>query len=354
MTKVQTRAITYLTQKIRKGTVGGSSVKLAPCIPQWLAIERRDAMQIDADFLNCVGFIGFRTERGFAPIGTCFMLAVDDENDAGTICERFTYLVTARHLVRPRHRGREIYPETDIVYVRLPTRSGGAMEIPVRRGDWTPPPDHSVDICVTEFAPLAEKHGEELNCGALLFPGIGLDADEAEDHGFGIGSVLFIASLFTGRHGDSFNIPVVRIGSVAAMPVAPIREGSRTRPAYLVETRSLGGSSGSPVFFHLDPYRQSERSPSPRQPSNPMVRVAPYKFIGMLIGAFSGNYPHDFPADPDEGREPPTDVDFNAGISIVLPSGLIMELINSAEVRCRRRAALEAIHKQCGYRPLGV
>lgn len=88
--------------------------RLAPCIPHWLAAEREAAMHIDADFMNCVGFIGTPSAIGFSADGTCFVLSVEEEN------ERFSYLVTARHLVRPIRFRKELYPETDSVHVRLP------------------------------------------------------------------------------------------------------------------------------------------------------------------------------------------------------------------------------------------
>src|SRR5690606_30737090 len=64
------------------------------------------------------------------------------------------------------------------------------------------------------------------------------------------GDPVFIAGVFVGRVGDRRNIPVLRLASIAATADEPVAWGSPRRPAYLIETKSLGGTSGSPVFLH--------------------------------------------------------------------------------------------------------
>ena len=111
-------------------------------------LEREACLHIDPDFLSCVGFIGSPTAHGFAADGTCFMLAIEEDG------ERFTYLVTARHLVRPIKFRKEIYPEGDLIHVRLPRRDHlPAHVMRMTRGQWTPHIDNRVDVCVAEIDP---------------------------------------------------------------------------------------------------------------------------------------------------------------------------------------------------------
>jgi hypothetical protein len=305
-------------------------------------------MHIDPEFLNCVGFVGFPTDQGFRAVGTCFVLAVEQEN------ERFSYLVTARHVVRPTKFRKEVYNEDTEIFVRLPTIDGLAHVIKMTRGQWTPHPDRNIDICISEFDALNDDRRDELNLQALLYPGISIDEEAANEWGFGIGSELFITSVFVGHVGESGNIPIVRRASIAAMATTPIRVGSPTRDAYLVETRSLGGTSGAPVFFHLDPYRMAERQAPTRNMNDPSLKTAPYKLIGMLIGSHAGNYLDDFIADDITDDEAASiisaaDFSFNAGISIVLPLNLVIEVLYCKEVYIRRLLAIEAIKLQSGF-----
>ena len=81
------------------------------------------------------------------------------------------------------------------------------------------------------------------------------------------------------------------------MPEEPIEFFSPNRPAYLVETRSLGGLSGSPVFLHRYPDRPRgdlvTMGYAQAIPGRPMADrtpvVLPYALIGMVLGTPSSS-----------------------------------------------------------------
>ena len=103
-------------------------------------------------------------------------------------------------------------------------------------------------------------------------------------------------------------MPVVRFGRVAAMPMEPM-PGSRRKPAFLIETKSLGGVSGSPVLFHIDPHYRGKRESLPIDPVSGLV-VAPYYLIGMLVGTWSSQYESDL-IETDDQASSPKDVEYN-------------------------------------------
>lgn len=75
--------------------------------------------------------------------------------------------------------------------------------------------------------------------------------------GLGKDHELFFAGLFANFYGAEINIPILRFGSLSAMPTEKIeiqREGLQRKLAHLfvVECNSIGGFSGSPVFFEVD------------------------------------------------------------------------------------------------------
>ena len=128
------------------------------------------------------------------------------------------------------------------------------------------------------------------------------------------------------------------MATVAALPIEPVAFGSPRRPAYLVETKSLGGTSGSPVFLHTEPNARTIGDP-----------LLPCFLVGMMQGIHSGQYAADFIEGAD--KVVPKDADFNAGIGIVLPYTQIMEGLDDPALREARLKVLEAKRKQSGYRP---
>src|SRR5207245_893618 len=115
---------------------------------------------------------------------------------------------------------------------------------------WTHPTEtESVDCAVLPFGIPDEMNADHSTVPLSLFA-----TDEViDENGIGEGDEVFMIGLFTRLAGNERNIPVVRIGNVAMMPkerlpVAKIGDYRGPIDAYLMETRSFAGISGSPVF----------------------------------------------------------------------------------------------------------
>src|ERR1700730_18017548 len=92
-------------------------------------------MQIDDQFIHCVGFVGVETVRGFRPDGTCFFLNLYDDEHT------FTYAATAGHVIRNF--------SSDVISIRVQRKSGLAPRIfDTKRDEWIFHHDPNVDICV--------------------------------------------------------------------------------------------------------------------------------------------------------------------------------------------------------------
>ncbi len=310
-------------------------------------------MQIDEGIVKCVGFIGAESQTGFVADGTCFFVNYVEEN------ESFLYVVTARHLVRPIKFGKETLPGDGLVRIRMSARIGAPRILDTVRKTWLPHSNRHIDACVRSFDLREFDPNDELDFNFLR-----INPEETSETGsilmtperekiFGpisMGDDVFIASLFPGHVGEKRNIPVVRVGNIAAPPLEVVRVGSPTVPAYLIETKSLGGTSGAPVFLHLQPQHTIRNVPRYWETSDG-GRVVPYALIGIVLGLHSGMYASDFiQTDADEaiiGK----DADFNAGISVVLPIQHVVDIIEGDELKSARKASLAAIQKQSGYRP---
>jgi hypothetical protein len=303
-------------------------------------------MQIDEEILLCVGFIGAPSERGFVADGTCFFVHLTEET------ESFHYVVTARHLVRPIKFGQELLSLDGDVRIRVSRETKSPHIINTIRKEWIVHPDHHIDVCVLPFDIRREDPDGEFHLSVLSICGptsILYQPTIERFHGpIAVGDEIFIPSLFPGHVGEQRNIPVVRIGNIAARPIENIRIGSPTVPAYLIETRSLGGISGAPVFLHLSP--SSARSAMKSQTTQ-IGRNVPYALIGLVLGSHSGRYASDFVEADDNENIVTKDADFNAGISVALPIKHVLDILNSDELKGSRLAAIEEIKKQSGYRP---
>jgi hypothetical protein len=122
--------------------------------------------------------------------------------------------------------------------------------------------------------------------------------------------------LFVRHKGRERNIPILRTGTIASLPEEPVTligaDGKeREIKAYLVETHSVGGLSGSPVF------------------ANPMVtaKVGPdiqLQARHIWIGLVSAHW--DFEPDQTEQEN------INSGIAIVSPRESVMEVFEHADL----------------------
>jgi hypothetical protein len=135
----------------------------------------------------------------------------------------------------------------------------------------------------------------------------------------GIGSETYVAGMFVGRIGERRNIPILRVGTIAAMPGEPIATEYGEHDAFLVEIRSIDGLSGSPVCVHM---------PAPILPSDVLVdrRSTPYHhgyyLMGMVLGYNEVLNPTDnilFQDRSRNGANKRVMAPLNTGIAVVMP-----------------------------------
>lgn len=255
---------------------------------------------------------------------------------------RIFYLVTAKHVLEnAKAKG---YEGKDI-RMRVNTKDGKSITLPVV-GPWYYPKNEATDIAVLP-TPL------------FLFPELQLDiyhspvenfaTDEViEKDGIGIGDDVFAIGLFNQHWGHERNIPIMRTGIVASMPQEPLQTEFGERNAFLIEIRSIGGLSGSPVYVHLDFWRHNPNQPPPTTVDGEYrVRWHMYMF-----GVISGHWdlerqdsaheldreevaaPEIVAATEDEERGK-----LNTGIAIVTPIQEVLDLINSDQVMAYRKKA---------------
>jgi hypothetical protein len=154
-----------------------------------------------------------------------------------------------------------------------------------------------------------------------------------------LGDEVFVAGMFIPRVGELKNIPIIRQGTVAAMPEEPLATQYGEHDAYLVEVRSIDGLSGSPLFVPEHPMiftgKYFERNPNFR-----------YHLIGMVLGHSEVQNPTGALNIEQTGakrrsKRKQVYVGVNVGIAIAIPITHILEAINQPILRKNRERAMK-------------
>jgi hypothetical protein len=298
-------------------------------------------LQVPDEIRKCVGFVGVKTSLG-APSSVATFFFVHHDG--------FSYAVTAAHVYDGVRRA----TVDGFMHLRLNLKVGGSVWGPTRISDWvTHPTDRGVDVAV---CPVGVP-GDTFDMLALPTD-MALTPEIINTEVIGLGDDVFLTGLFVCRPGRDRMIPILRTGAIAAMPEEPIEwtrntvEGqfSVSMEAYLVEARSIGGLSGSPVFVSLGGMRNI---------GGGAVRLAGggpgFHLLGLMHGHWDA--PPDSAAeaiattegskltDADEVREERV----NMGIGIVVPIAAILAVLDQPKLKAQR--ASQPVPLQQGSRP---
>lgn len=276
--------------------------------PRYYLTEPPDIhMRVPDQIKKCVLFVGLPEMDPDCYRGTAYIVTVPGYNN-----NHFVFLVTARH-VAEKLEGKEFY-------VRANKKHGGIAELRAFADNpwWYHPTDRgAVDCAVTMFAPARLR---ELDVEHIP---IGLFADDKiiEDHHIGIGDEVFLSGLFTKVADTSKNIPIIRTGNIAMIPDEQIYFEDRYIFANLIESRSIGGLSGSPVFVR--PTMQLKIGQEPDGTPAILNGLGRIFFFGSVIGHWQ--VPKEaFPLTVAEA--------VNMGVAPVVPSQKIKEVILQPEL----------------------
>jgi hypothetical protein len=268
-------------------------------------------MQISPEIPQCVAFIGYKKELAggrteIALGGTVFFT----DRELGSPGVRATYAVTARHVIEAiKERGID-----GRTHIRFNSENGAAWT-ETELSDWIYSDDSSVDVAV---APIS---GKVLAYGHKFIPStMFANSDIITTERIGVGHELYFPGLFAHHIGDDRILPIVRTGSIAAMPVERIKtDWGGSMHGYLVEARSIGGLSGSPVFVQAGPFRQTA-------PLQATLGNIVYYLLGLIHGHYEQGVPSDSSVDVIKSDSISRTV--NSGIAIIVPAKAIASVLD--------------------------
>lgn len=259
---------------------------------------------------RCVAFIGYQmADNSFRMAGSVFFLGQEQENGKAEP----VYAITARHVIDGiRSLG------LDKVWLRVNFTDGQARWMITELDQWFYDPDQYTDVAIL-------KTGLDSSYDHLVYPyGSCANKKTLVDNEVGLGDEVFITGLFRHHHGNTKNIPIVRVGNIASMNEEEVQTKWGKIDAYLIEARSIGGLSGSPVFLNLGITRYINNSVQ-QSTGGPMI---------FLLGLIHGHYDiHDNALDnaEDDAADPLNVAKVNTGIGIVVPMHTVFEVIEKYE-----------------------
>jgi len=274
--------------------------------PRYYLSEPKDIdMRVPDEIRKTVLFVGLPEIPDPEYRGTAFIVTVP-----GTQDNHYAFMVTARHIAEKL--------EGNDFYIRANKKVGGTVELLGRADDrwWYHPTEREyVDCAVTMFAPLKLR---ELDIEHIPI-GVFADAEKIAKYNVGIGDEVFITGLFTKITETSQNIPIVRVGNVAMMLNERIPFHDGMYDAHLIESRSIGGLSGSPVFVRPTvSFKLADQGGKPAF----LYGVGQALFFGCVIGHWE--VPEGFTSTQAEA--------VNMGIAPVVPAVKIKEVVLQSEI----------------------
>jgi hypothetical protein len=223
--------------------------------------------------------------------------------------------------------------------VRLNTLDGTTDVLELDKHDWIPHPDG--DDLVVAPVDLPQHKFNYFPIGSGLF----VDQRAVTSQRIGAGDDTFMVGRFVNHAGQQRNTPSLRFGSIAMLPFEKIKLGKEAnnhmQEAFLVETRSMSGFSGSPVFVYRPSEIEATIPPGEdsfetrhRYITTITELVGHVNFLGIDCGHVQkyekvvngALIPH-----------PQWKVAGNTGMAIVIPAWRLLELLNTPELIMQRK-----------------
>lgn len=285
-------------------------------VPRLIAVRTdRPRMRIPDEVRKCAVFLAYDSRKFGCRLvcGTGVLVSAGVGPDEGTAL----YVVTCTHTLD----GIEKYSTDGRAYIRINTQSG-YVDVETRVHDWEKHSDSAVDASAIKWDGVIGAEVDWVPTDTMA-----ATPEWIERLNLGIGDNVFFVGLFSQHAGRHRNIPVARMGTLAAMREELVSsEDDVLRDLYLVDSRSIGGLSGSPAFIQPHGVRDFNRT------ANSVHRGAPSEGSYLWLGIVHGHF--------DEAPRKVADsvAKLNAGISMVVPSDRILELLNSNSFRADRIA----------------
>lgn len=283
-------------------------------------------MRVPDFVLKTVAFISEIIDSGatgddYDAQGTGFFAMLPADGDPNRFHH---YFITAKHVILGLKRKR--------FALVINERHGKVRPVEVTYEKWCfHPSDASVDAAAMPFEPRQELESLSFQSKYFVTP-------ESMKPAFGVGDDIFIPGLFTYAQGRARNMPIIRHGNLAMIPDEEIQVNygfAKFANVYLIEARSIGGISGSPVLI-----RKTVSLPT-RNFDTSETRLHGLSAEFHVLGLVQGHWDIKESEINNPGPVQDKQRGVNMGIAVVVPAHKILEILNGPELTELRRAADE-------------
>lgn len=271
-------------------------------------------MRVPDRLLNCVGFVSPPNSQTY--IGTTFIVGVKGKSG-----NAYLHAVTAKHVAE------EVNGKNFLIGINFKDGEAGWFGSDMKWWYHPTEPD-TVDAAATIYTPSERADVEYVP--ETIFA----TADRIKHYGIGVGDEINVVGLFTRFSGSTKHIPIVRTGNVAMMPSDKLPINGDEADVYLVEGRSIGGLSGSPVFVrHTVSMEAIAPGTGERQRISGVSQL-------HLLGLMRGHWDQKIGVSTIQAEA------VNMGIAIVVPAQKILEVLNHPELVALREKYDRQIQKE--------
>jgi hypothetical protein len=241
----------------------------------------------------------------------------------------YTYAVSNKHVVKASGRPSRV--------IRLNDRRGGSEAKEIKDKDWLVHPDGD-DVAIAHLLGLDPQRYEFTAIPTSMF----ITPEIIEKWKIGPGDEAFMIGRFVGHNETERIRPSARFGNISMMACHHISHPHyRLQESFVLETRSLGGYSGSPVFVHT-PYGDAHFAGEWRE--------ARQKSSGgpWLLGVDWGHtliYRNVLDGETLAPVQPRMKVEINSGMMNVVPAWQLQKLLDDPTLATKRSKSDEKITK---------
>jgi hypothetical protein len=240
--------------------------------------------------------------------GTGFFVSLQSQ----IVGKPFVYGVTNWHVIS----------DCDKPTLRLNMVSRGWDTLETSKRSWIRHPTE--DIAVIPIAELSDEYNVRFVNSEEWF----VTPNDMDRFSYGAGDEVVMIGRLIGHDGKARNAPISRFGNISRNPI-------QEQPSFLVEMRSIGGHSGSPVFA----------IPSAIQMPGVRKEGAPRKLLGIDSGHHRELAKILHRTSAGEWKEVQDMRSFsNTSIATVIPAWKIAELLNIPKLQKQREKAEQAYH----------
>jgi hypothetical protein len=275
-------------------------------------------MLVPESIRKCVVFLATRKIDGEVTFrGSGFFLA--DNSNANKLGQ--VVLVTARHVIQGA-----IDLGLKEIIVRVNLKNGESEWFTSSLDKWCyHPSDDCVDVAMLSLG-LPERLDHKILPTSLC-----ATEDLLSKFHVGLGDEVFVVGLYRHHRGDRRNIPIVRIGNLSSFAEEKIEtEEFGEIEGYLIEARSIGGLSGSPVFINLGGFRMVDGHLRSLHKGDPSCLC-----LGLIHGHVDEAFRDIEPKKVSEAGKTSRAM-VNTGIAIVVPFKQIREVYDAVASQGKR------------------